>query len=95
MSVANDAFLINQDCRRPCPDAIALPVVKTVVLNDGVADFQFGSGCFNFPEGSFPWELGRMDTDDREAISFVLVIPAPQLRDDVFTIDSAVGPEFD
>ena len=36
-----------------------------------------------------------MNSDDCKALLFVSVIPAPQLRDDVFAIDSAVGPELD
>ena len=36
-----------------------------------------------------------MDADNRKSIPFVFGIPIPQLRDDVFTVDSTVGPEFD
>ena len=35
-----------------------------------------------------------MDADDDEAGGLIFVMPTPQLRDDVFAIDSAIGPEF-
>ncbi len=35
-----------------------------------------------------------MNADDGQSRGFVFVVPAPQLRDDVFAIDSAIGPEF-
>ena len=36
-----------------------------------------------------------MDADDGQASGLIFVMPTPQLRDDVFAIDSAIGPEFD
>ena len=35
-----------------------------------------------------------MDANDGQAGLFVFVMPTAQLRDDVFAINSAIGPEF-
>src|SRR4030095_10494141 len=35
-----------------------------------------------------------MHSDNCKTLLFVFVVPAPQLRDNVLTVDSAVGPKF-
>ena len=36
-----------------------------------------------------------MDADDGQPGLFILIMPTPQLRDDVSTVDSAIGPKLD
>jgi hypothetical protein len=36
-----------------------------------------------------------VDADNRESLFLVFVIPIPQLRNDIFTVDSTIGPKFD
>ena len=35
-----------------------------------------------------------MDANDSEASRLVFIMPTPQLRDDVSTVDSTIGPKF-
>ena len=35
-----------------------------------------------------------MDADDGQSGGLIFVMPTPQLRDDIFAIDSAIGPKF-
>ena len=55
---------------------------------------SFAVGVLHFVEGLLPGKLRRVDADDGQTGLLILIMPTPQLRDDVFTIDSAIGPEF-
>jgi hypothetical protein len=77
------------------PDAIALPNVEAVVLNHGIADFQLLDCGFYFIQRLLPKELRTMDADDGKTLLVVFLVPAPQLRDNVFAVDSTIGPDFE
>lgn len=95
LAVADDALFVDHDNRWPGPDFVALPIVEVIVLHDGKFDAQPGDCLSDFVERLFPGKFRRMDTDNRQPQGMVLIMPRPQLRDDVATIDSPVGPKFD
>src|SRR4029434_9541363 len=94
MPVANDTFFVDQNRRWPGPDPVTLPNLKAVVLYDWIADPQLLCRRFHFVQGSFPETLQCVHSDNSKTLLFVFVVPAPQLRDNVLTVDSAVGPKF-
>jgi len=93
--IADDAIFIDQDRRGPGPDAEALPDLGIVVLDDSVLDAQILYRREHSVVGFFPEKLGGMNPHDLESLCLVLFMPAPQLRDHVSAVDSAIGPELD
>jgi len=94
VTVADYAAFIDEHNGRPCPHAVAVPNLETVVLNHGIFDAELCRGFLDARERSFPEKFGRMNIYDRQTRPFVFFVPVPQLRDRISTIDSAISPEF-
>jgi hypothetical protein len=56
--IADDAFAIDQDRRRPGPDAPALPDREVVVLHDGISDTELLRGIDDARVGLLPQKSG-------------------------------------
>ena len=72
-----------------------MPYIEIVVLHHGKFNAETGAGVFYFGQRFLPGKFRRVDADDGQASWFVLIMPTPQLRDDVSTVDSAIGPKLD
>ena len=95
MAVTNYALFVDQHDGWPSPDAVAVPNVKVVILHHRELDTETRGRFLHFGQGFFPGKFRRMDADDGQPGLFELIMPTPQLRDDVSTVDSAIGPKLD
>src|SRR4030095_10301356 len=92
--VADNSLAIDQERRRPGPGTPALPDREIVVLHDRILDSELLRGVHHLAVRLFPEKLRRVHSDDREPFLLVTLVPAPQLRDNVLAVDSAVRPEL-
>ena len=94
MAIPNDTFFVDQNRRWPCPDPVTLPNVKAIVLDDRIADPQLLCRRYDSVQRLLPEKLRGVHPDNCKTMLFVFGVPGPQLRDNVLTVDSAVGPKF-
>ena len=88
------AMRIEEHQCRPGPHPVALPDRHTGIVHDRVADLVALDGGAQVGGLRFGGKLGGMDPDDDELVGeCVLKLPRP--REDVETVDSAVGPKIE
>ena len=78
---------------RPCPDTVLLPYLEVFVVYYGVVYLVTEYCLPNVIRGLFRGEFGRMDPDDPQLPS-VLILQFPQLRKYVHAVDSTIGPKI-
>jgi len=59
VTVADYAAFIDEHNGRPCPHAVAVPNLETVVLNHGIFDAELCRGFLDARERSFPENSGE------------------------------------
>jgi hypothetical protein len=95
MAIPDDTFFVDQNCGRPGPDPVTLPNLEAVVLHDRIADPHLLRCRFYLVQRFLPEKLRRVDSYNCKTLLFVFVVPASQLRDNVFAVNSAVGPKLE
>lgn len=65
VTVADYAAFIDEHNGRPCPHAVAVPNLETVILNHGIFDAELRRGFLDSRERSLPEKFGRMNAYDR------------------------------
>jgi hypothetical protein len=94
MTISENPATIDQQRGRPSPNAVAPPDIGVVILDHRITNSKLprrGHNAFSTP---LPGEFRRMHADDGQPRRFIPLVPGPQLRDHVLTVDSPVGPEF-
>jgi len=95
VGVSDYPVTVHEDGSRPRPGTEALPDGEVVVLDDGIADVAVADRGRHAVVRTLPEKLRGVDADDREPRLTVPLVPAPQLRDHVVAVDSAIRPELD
>src|SRR5215207_1631671 len=95
MAVPDYAHLIDHHNSGPGPDAVALPNSEVIVLYHRKFNAQTRGRVFHPIQRFLPGKFRRVDTDDGQSGRTVIVMPNPQLRDVVSTVDSAISPKLD
>lgn len=95
MSESYPTAFVNQVHRWPSPSVISLPIGKVIVQCDRVRDIQSADRVLHIRRVMFIIKFRRVHTENHQTLSAVTLMPLPQTRQFVLTVDSAKGPELD
>lgn len=95
MRKSNATALVNQIHRWPCPGVVPFPIREIIVERNMIRNIEATDSFLDIRRLMLIIEFGRVNADDDQTAAGVSIVPLPQTRQSVSTIDSAECPKLD
>lgn len=95
MGKSNATALVNQIHRWPCPGIVPFPIREIIVERNRIRNIEATDSLPDIRRFMLIIEFGRVYSDNDKTAAGVSIVPLPQTRQFVSTIDSAERPKLD